>query len=144
MTAMPVAGFKESFDNGDLRAIYTFGKGEPIPYYRQCFPKGVPNIHDVPVSTEKRKFIDLDIIVRDLDYVITAPPGTPKDRVQFLDDAFMKALYEPELKNIWEKRGDTWSPLSGPKTSEVVIKGKELITRVGAKNLDYILFKKYY
>lgn len=57
---------------------------------------------------------------------ITAPPGTPADRVKILRDAYAKAIRDPELLAEAAKRNWDVEPLSG---EELEARSKEVITQ---------------
>lgn len=138
MTSNPVAGFEDAFKKGDLRALAVL---DNIP---ASLPADLPRLSDLPLSKERKKYLDLSLGVSDLGSVIAAPPGVPKERVQFLEDALMKTLNEPEVRKFFEVRGDNYAPLSGSKYLSVIKEMKKTVAEIGIKELDHILFKKYY
>ena len=65
---------------------------------------------------------------------ITAPPGTPPDRVKILRDAYAKALQDPELLAEATKRNWDVEPLSGEileaRAKEVIAQPAEVIDKM--------------
>jgi tripartite-type tricarboxylate transporter receptor subunit TctC len=57
---------------------------------------------------------------------VTAPPGTPADRVKILRDAYAKALKDPELLAEAEKRNWDVEALNG---EELESRSKEVINQ---------------
>jgi tripartite-type tricarboxylate transporter receptor subunit TctC len=57
---------------------------------------------------------------------VTAPPGTPADRVKILREAYGKALKDPELLAEAAKRNWDVEPLSG---EELETRAKEVINQ---------------
>jgi len=57
---------------------------------------------------------------------ITAPPGTPADRVKILRDAYAKAIRDPELLADAEKRGWDVDPVTG---EELEARAKDVIAQ---------------
>ena len=65
---------------------------------------------------------------------ITAPPGTPADRVKVLRDAYAKALSDPDLLGEASKRNWDVEPVSGEvlerRSKEVIAQPAEVIERL--------------
>jgi tripartite-type tricarboxylate transporter receptor subunit TctC len=65
---------------------------------------------------------------------ITAPPGTPGDRVKILREAYAKALSDPDLLAEANKRNWDVEPVSGAelesRSKEVVAQPAEVIERM--------------
>ena len=51
---------------------------------------------------------------------VAAPPGTPPERIQFLREAFEKALHDPELIAKAEKSGRVLRYASGEEMTQLV------------------------
>ena len=143
MTINPPAGFLEEFKNGDLRALAISAGKEIAPAVRDLF-SSVPRLIDYPAEEGKKRFLELSNYVMDMGFVMTGPPSVPDDRAQFLRNAFMRALSEPEVKNTLETRGDFFAPLSGKDYLEIMRKMKASMSDIGVKNMEHILFKKFY
>jgi len=87
LTGAYYGGVGELARAGKIRAILTMG------------PKRVPEVPDVPTVGEIGH-PDLEIFT--LDTCLHAPPGVPKDRIEILENAFMKTLQDPEFVQ-WAK-----------------------------------------
>jgi len=65
---------------------------------------------------------------------VTAPPGTPADRVKILRDAYAKALADPELLAEAAKRNWDVEPLTGEeleaRAKEVIAQPQDVIDRM--------------
>jgi tripartite-type tricarboxylate transporter receptor subunit TctC len=75
---------------------------------------------------------------------MAGPPGIPKDRVQFLENALAKALKEPEVLKVFETSGYAFSPLSGMEYLQILKGTEKAVADISVKNLNHILFEKYY
>ena len=103
LTGAYYGGVGELARAGKIRAILTMG------------PKRVPEVPDVPTVGEMGH-PDLEIFT--LDTCLHAPPGVPKDRIEILENAFMKTLQDPEFVQ-WAKGaklGVAW--LNGAETTK--------------------------
>jgi tripartite-type tricarboxylate transporter receptor subunit TctC len=65
---------------------------------------------------------------------VTAPPGTPPDRVKILRDAYAKALADPDLRAEAARRNWDVEPVSGEeletRSKEVIAQPPEVIERM--------------
>jgi len=65
---------------------------------------------------------------------VTAPPGTPADRVKILRDAYAKAIKDPELLAEAEKRGWDVDPVTGDdleaRAKDVIAQPAEVIEKM--------------
>jgi tripartite-type tricarboxylate transporter receptor subunit TctC len=143
MTINPPAGFEDEFKKGDLRALSIVAGKEVAPAFRSLF-SSVPRLIDLPLSKDKKRFLEFADFVVDIGFVLAGPPGMPKDRVQFLENAMAKAMGEPDVRNPLVKRGDNYAPLSGTEYLKILKETKATVADIGVKNLNHILFEKYY
>lgn len=143
MTIQPPAGFEEDFKKGDLRAICIVAGREVAAAFRAQFAS-VPRLIDLSLSSEKKRYIDLADSLNEIGFVMAGPPGIPKDRVQFLDNALAKSLKEPDVIKMFEVRGDAYSPMSGTEYLQLLKKTEKGVADISAKDLNHILFEKYY
>jgi tripartite-type tricarboxylate transporter receptor subunit TctC len=67
-----------------------------------------------------------------------APPQTPKPRMQFLEEAFMKTLKDPEFLAWAKGAGVDPAPLSGEEMSKMVVKLFDLLERYKEDILKYM------
>ncbi|MBI2180786.1 MAG: hypothetical protein HYU31_08210 [Deltaproteobacteria bacterium] len=89
----------------------------------QTGDKRDPRLKDVPTLPELmqqyktpeagRRLARVILTAVTLGRPITAPPGTPADRVKILRDAYAKAIKDPELLAEAEKRGWDVNPVTG-------------------------------
>jgi len=79
--------------SGDLRVILQFGA------------KRMPVFPNVPTAKE----LGYDLIAEIL-RLVAAPPGTPADRARVLEEAFLKAMNDPEFKAWVEKSQQEANP----------------------------------
>jgi tripartite-type tricarboxylate transporter receptor subunit TctC len=93
----------------------------------QAVPKAHPELPGVPVAIdlaktdEARQLIEMGIHDPSaMTRVYTLPPGTPKDRVQLLRQAFMATLQDPEFQAEAEKAKLDLDPVSGEEVARTV------------------------
>ena len=89
----------------------------------QTGDKRDPRLKDVPTLPELmqqyktpeagRRLARVILTAVTLGRPVTAPPGTPADRVKILRDAYAKAIKDPELLAEAEKRGWDVDPVTG-------------------------------
>jgi len=143
MTINPPAGFEDEFRKGDLKALAIAAGRDVAPAFRSQFA-AVPRLIDLPLPKDKKRFLEVADFVVEIGWVLSGPPRIPKDRAQFLDNAMAKALAEPDVRNPLEKRGDFYAPLPGAGYLEILQRTRKTVTDIGVKNLNHILFEKYY
>ncbi len=143
MTIQPPAGFEEEFKKGDLRAI-SIAAGREVALTFQSLFASVPRLIDLPLSPEKKIYIGLSNYLNDVGFVMAGPPGIPKDRVQFLENALARALKEPQVARILEASGYAFSPLSGTEYLQILKGAEKVVSDISVKSLNHILFEKYY
>lgn len=143
MTCNPPAGFEEEFKKGELQALAIVAGEDVAPAFRSLFAS-VPRLIRLPLSKEKKRYLELAAAINEIGFVLSGPPGMPKDRVKFLENAWAKALSEPEAKKTFDVRGDFYDPLSGTEYLELLKRTKKTVAEIGAKNVNHVLFEKYY
>jgi tripartite-type tricarboxylate transporter receptor subunit TctC len=143
MTIQPPAGFEEEFKKGDLRAI-SIAAGREVALAFQSLFASVPRLIDLPLSLDKKIYIGLSNYLNDVGFVMAGPPGIPKERAQFLENALARALKEPQVSKILEASGYVFSPLSGTEYLQILKGAEKVVTDISVKNLNHILFEKYY
>lgn len=100
---------KEWLEGGlvDFHAIVETPKGDKHPQ----FPN-LPEIDTFARSDKERKLIILQRAFRVSGAPFVVPPGTPKDRVDILQEAFRKTYRDPEFHKEYKKlTGDDATPL---------------------------------
>lgn len=97
---------------GQIRPILTVDQ-------KRCddFPD-IPTVGEVGYS---------DLAVFATDFWFMAPPGVPKARIQFLEDALMKTLKDPEFLKWAKGAGVETKPMPGEEISKMVFKIFDLI-----------------
>jgi len=107
--------WRKGIESGDVKVVI------------QALPKKHPELQDVPnavdlaKSDEARQLIKAGItdpatIVRSY----SLPPGTPKERVKILRDAFMATMKDPEFLAETKKSQLDLNPLSGSEVETIV------------------------
>jgi tripartite-type tricarboxylate transporter receptor subunit TctC len=101
----------------DFHAILEIPKGDKHPH----FPS-VPELETFAKSDRARKVIILGRAFRVAGTPFVLPPGTPKDRVEILQEAFRKTYKDPEFLREYKKlTGDDASPFP-PEAHEQAIR----------------------
>jgi len=101
----------------DFHAILEIPKGDKHPQFKQ-----LPELESFARSDRERKLIYLARAFRVAGGPSVLPPGTPKDRVAVLQEAFRKTYKDPEFLREYKKlTGDEASPLL-PEDHEKAIK----------------------
>ena len=91
----------------DFHAIIEVPKGEKHP----TFPN-LPELESLAKSERDRKLMTMQRAFRVTGQPFVLPPGTPKDRVQILQEAFRKAYKDPDFPKEYKKfTADDPSPL---------------------------------
>jgi tripartite-type tricarboxylate transporter receptor subunit TctC len=91
----------------DFHAILEIPKGDKHPQF-----KNLPELESFARSDRERKLIILARSFRVAGGPSVLPPGTPKDRVIILQEAFRKTYKDPEFLREYKKlTGDEASPL---------------------------------
>jgi tripartite-type tricarboxylate transporter receptor subunit TctC len=91
----------------DFHAILEIPKGDKHPQFKQ-----LPELESFARSDRERKLINLARAFRVAGGPSVLPPGTPKDRVAALQEAFRKTYKDPEFLREYRKlTGDEASPL---------------------------------
>ena len=91
----------------DFHAILEIPKGDKHPQFKQ-----LPELESFARSDGDRKVIILSRAFRVAGGPSVVPPGTPKDRVAVLQEAFRKTYKDPEFLREYKKlTGDEASPL---------------------------------
>jgi len=91
----------------DFHAILEIPKGDKHPQFKQ-----LPELESFARSDRDRKVVILARAFRVAGGPSVLPPGTPKDRVTILQEAFRKTYKDPEFLREYKKlTGDEASPL---------------------------------
>jgi hypothetical protein len=84
----------------EIHAIMETPKGDKHPHPRFS---GLPEIESFAKSDRERKVIQLQRAFRVSGTPFVLPPGTPKDRVEILQEAFRKTYKDPEFFREYKK-----------------------------------------
>jgi tripartite-type tricarboxylate transporter receptor subunit TctC len=91
----------------DFHAILETPKGEKHPRFAH-----LPELESFARSEKERKLLQLQRAFRVAGAPFILPPGTPKELVAILQEAFAKAFKDPEFHKTYKKlTGDDASPL---------------------------------
>ena len=102
----------------------------------------VPTVFEVGISNEKwmKWWIDMDGLGR----IVIAPPGVPKERIDFLADAFGKTLKDKEfLDKAAKAQRPVRNMVFGDEFVKLVKKAMDL-TKPEIEELKHIVVEKYY
>ncbi len=143
MTVNTPGGFEEDFKKGDLRALAVVAGREVAPAVSALFPP-VPRMIDLPLAPDKKRYLELAALLNEIGFPLSAPPGVSKEKVQFLDNAWAKAVKDPVVIKTFYTRGDFLDPLSGKEYLQRIYGVKKTVASIGAQNLNHVLFEKYY
>ena len=100
----------------DVHASIEIPKGERHPRFAQ-----VPDLESFARSDRERKIMEMFRAFRLAGQNFFLPPGTPKDRVQILQDAMRKTFSDPEFPKEYQKvSGETASPLTAEALEKVI------------------------
>jgi tripartite-type tricarboxylate transporter receptor subunit TctC len=103
------------------RSLIESGK---IRVVLQATLKSHPDLKDVPLAINYAKTDEARVLLRIADNVhvyqfpYSVPPGTPPDRLEILQQAFVKTLRDPELLAEAKKAHLEIDPIDGPKTAK--------------------------
>ena len=102
----------------------------------------VPNALELAKTEDARQLIKIGIVdpatmVRSL----TLPPGTPKDRVKILRDAFMATMKDPEFLAEAKTAKLDLNPLPGHEVEKIVQGFFSLQPSLAAKLRDIVVSK---
>jgi tripartite-type tricarboxylate transporter receptor subunit TctC len=100
----------------DVHASIEIPKGERHPRFAQ-----VPDLESFAKSDGEKKIMEMFRAFRLAGQNFFLPPGTPKDRVQILQDAMRKTFSDPEFPKEYQKvSGETASPLTAEALEKVI------------------------
>lgn len=106
------------------------------------FPK-VPTVNELAaVSAEGKKALDFFIASDELYYLVTAPPGVPKERLAYLEKALMASIEGPAFKKVMEREVMDIVAQPGKEVTALF----EKLLKIHPKELSaikHILTKKY-
>ncbi|HET8563815.1 MAG TPA: hypothetical protein VFM35_08100 [Candidatus Binatia bacterium] len=102
----------------DVHAIIEVPKGQKHPHPRYG---EVPDLDSFARSDKERKLVAMHRTFQLAGAPFVLPPGTPKDRVEILQEAMRRTFKDPEFHKEYKKTGDDSPPLM-PEALEKVIK----------------------
>lgn len=115
----------------------------------QALPKKHPALMDVPNAIELAKTEEarqlIKVGIMDASTIIRAyslPPGTPKERVKILRDAFTATMKDPEFLAEAKKSSMDLNPMSGDEIENIVQRFFKLQPGLVAKLKDVLVPKK--
>jgi len=102
----------------DFHAIIEVPQGQKHPYSRYA---ALPDLDTFAKSEKERKLIALHRTFQLAGAPFVLPPGTPKERVQILQEAMGRTFKDPDFLREYKKTGDDSPPLM-PETLTKLIK----------------------
>ena len=108
----------DQIKNGDLipLAVIANERAAEVP--------DLPLVREIPgLGDEGMQLLEIPITINEVGRAVAAPEGVPEERLQFLRDAFSKALAEPELLEIAKNQELIIDPLTGAELKEIIDSG---------------------
>ncbi|MCY4488112.1 MAG: tripartite tricarboxylate transporter substrate-binding protein [Deltaproteobacteria bacterium] len=102
-------------ENGTIRPFLAIGTGPGAEA-----PPGVATLRDLTLNSDQRKLADFLIQSWSILRLYALPPGTPPDRLQVLQEAFLKALASPQFVSEAKRQGIRVSPRSGKDVARII------------------------
>jgi tripartite-type tricarboxylate transporter receptor subunit TctC len=103
----------------DVHGIIEVPKGQKHPYPRYA---ELPDLESFAKSDKERKLILLHRTFQLAGAPFVLPPGTPKERVEILQEAMRRTFRDPEFLKEYKKTGDDSPPLM-PEALDKIVKG---------------------
>lgn len=104
----------------------------------------IPTLLETPgLPAEGKKLLELLAILAESGRMVVAPPGTPKDRVAFLEKALMASVKEPALIEWSGKQGMEISPLSGEESKTLITRLLQIVPPEERPKFKHIVMEKY-
>lgn len=109
--------------------------------------KSHPDIEHVPLAVtyartdEARKLLRMTSVYRN-PYLYSVPPGTPKDRLQILQKAFMDSVRDAELQLDAKKSNLEIEPIDGPTIANTIAGLYEIDSATLGKLKEILVVKK--
>ena len=103
----------------DVHAIVEVPKGQKLPHPRYA---DLPDLENFAKSDKERKLILLHRTFQLAGAPFVLPPGTPKERVEILQEAMRRTFKDPEFQKEYKKTGDDSPPLM-PEALDKIVKG---------------------
>jgi hypothetical protein len=103
----------------DVHAIVEVPKGQKLPHPRYA---ELPDLESFAKSDKERKLILLHRTFQLAGAPFVLPPGTPKERVEILQEAMRRTFKDPEFLKEYKKTGDDSPPLM-PEALDKIVKG---------------------
>ena len=103
----------------DVHAIVEVPKGQKLPHPRYA---DLPDLESFAKSDKERKLILLHRTFQLAGAPFVLPPGTPKERVEILQEAMRRTFKDPEFLKEYKKTGDDSPPLM-PEALDKIVKG---------------------
>ena len=120
----------------DVHAIIEVPKGQKHPYPRYA---ELPDLESFARSDKERKLITMHRTFQLAGAPFVLPPGTPKERVEVLQEAMRRTFKDPEFLGEYKKTGDDSPPLM-PEALDKVI--KESAPRSGSGGVVQKTFRR--
>lgn len=105
------SAFHQYVEAGEFKIFVQFGRDRKVPYFGDA-----TQMYTMLKTPEDRKIADVIFRQTELARPLSAPPGTPMDRVKALRQAMLDALHDPGLVAAAKKLGFEFHPVSGEDT----------------------------
>jgi tripartite-type tricarboxylate transporter receptor subunit TctC len=102
-------------ENGTIRPFLAIGDSPQAPA-----PPGVATLKDLDLTSDQQKLADFLIQSWSTLRLYAVPPGTPPDRFNVLQDAFLKALASPKFISEAKRQGIRVAPRSGKDVARII------------------------
>jgi tripartite-type tricarboxylate transporter receptor subunit TctC len=128
--------WRSQMDSGKIRVVL------------QATLKSHPDLKDVPLANDYAKTDEARILLKVADNVhvyqfpYSIAPGTPPERLQILQQAFIKTLRDPELVAEAKKAQLEVNPIDGPTTAKTFAGLYELSPALIAKLKELLISKR--
>ena len=107
--------FGHLIENGTIRPFLAIGTGPGAEA-----PPGVATLKDLTLSSDQRQMADFLIGSWSILRLYALPPGTPPDRFEVLQEAFLKALASPGFISEAKRQGIRVAPRSGKDVARII------------------------
>jgi tripartite-type tricarboxylate transporter receptor subunit TctC len=112
----PDGPIKEGWDV-NVHSIIQVPKGRKHPHSRYA---ELPELERFVRSDSERKLLAMHRAFQMTGNSFVLPPGTPKDRVQILQEAMRKTFKDPQFQNDYKRLGDESPPLMPEELEQVI------------------------
>jgi tripartite-type tricarboxylate transporter receptor subunit TctC len=124
---------------GDITLVASLGKAR-LPK----FPSVAAALETPGLTVEAKNLLELISYINESGWAIAAPPGTPKDRVLFLEKALLANMKGPAFINYAHREDFDISFLSGEELKAIVTKIMTSVPPAERPKFKHMIMKKYF